>query len=53
MVGQIEQGAPTVAIDIYPKVLYQLDDGILLLSKEYAKGKDLLDLSLKKQERAS
>lgn len=54
-VGRIEQGAPTVAIGIYLRVLYalQLDDDILLLAKEDAMGKALQDLSLKKRKRAS
>lgn len=49
------QGAPTVAIGIYLRVLYalQLDDDILLLAKEDAMGKALQDLSLKKRGRAS
>ena len=54
-IGRIEKGTPTVAICIYPRVLYalQLDDDILLLAKEDAMGKGLQNLSLKKRARAS
>lgn len=54
-VSRIENGAPTVAIGIYLRVLYalQLDDDILWLAKEDALGKALQDLNLKQRERAS
>ena len=54
-VSRIEKGTPTVAIGIYLRVLYalQLDDDILLLAKEDVIGKALLDVRLKKRERAS
>ena len=54
-VSRIEKGVPTVAIDIYLRVLYalQMGDDILLLAKEDVIGKALQDLSLKKRKRAS
>ena len=54
-VSRIENGAPTVAIGIYLRVLYalQLDDDILLLAKEDIVGRALQDLNLKKRLRAS
>ena len=52
-VSRIEKGIPTVAIGIYLRVLYALDDDILLLAKEDKMGKALQDLSLKTRERAS
>ena len=54
-VSRIENGAPTVAIGIYLRVLYalQLDDDILLLAKEDIVGRAVQDLNLKKRLRAS
>ncbi len=54
-VARIEQGAPTVAIGIYLRVLYalQLDEDILLLAKEDELGHRLQDLALTQRQRAS
>ncbi len=54
-VSRVENGAPTVAIGIYLRVLYalQLDDDILLLAKDDIVGRALQDLNLKKRLRAS
>lgn len=54
-VSRIEQGAATVSIGIYLRVLYalQLEDDILLLAKEDKLGRRLQDLSLTKRQGAS
>ena len=54
-ISRVEKGAPTVAIDIYLRVLYalQLDDDILLLAQKDEIGRGLQDLRLKQRERAS
>ncbi len=54
-VTRIEKGAPTVAIVIYLRVLYdlQLDDDILLLAQKDEMGRALQDLALTRRERAS
>ena len=49
-VARIEKGAPTVAIGIYLRVLY---DDILLLAQKDEMGRALQDLALKHRERAS
>ena len=54
-VSRIENGAPTVAIGIYLRVLYalQLDDDILFLAKDDELGRALQDMNLSQRERAS
>lgn len=54
-VSRIEKGSPTVAIGIYLRVLYalQLDDDILLLSKDDELGRQLQDMALTTRQRAS
>ena len=54
-VQRIEQGAPTVAIGIYLRVLYalQLDDDILALAKDDVLGRVLQDMNLSPRKRAS
>lgn len=53
-INRIEEGAPTVSIAIYARVLYALqpDDDIQLLAKEDSLGRTLQNLSLKHSQRA-
>ena len=54
-VSRIEKGVPTVAIGIYLRVLYDLqqDDDILFLAKDDILGRALQDMNLPQRERAS
>jgi hypothetical protein len=51
----VEKGLSTVTMGIYLRVLYalQLEEDILLLSRDDAMGKALQDLRLKPRQRAS
>ena len=54
-VMRVEQGAPTVSMGIYLRVLFALglDESVLFLAKDDEVGRTLQDLDLKQRKRAS
>jgi len=54
-VMRVENGAPTVAIGIYMRILYAMDlhSSVLNLAKDDEVGRTLQDLQLKERKRAS